>query len=59
MKNKFRALMVGVFIFGSLLIGAGITLKLSGVPFYPSVLISGIAFDLLGAIIYFLAIRNK
>lgn len=59
MKNKFRALMIGIFIFGSLLIGAGITLKLIGVPFYPSVLISGFAFDVLGIIVYFAAVKDK
>ena len=54
-----NALMIGVFIFGSIMVLTGLVLKILHVPFYNSVLISGIAFDFLGVAVYFLGVRNR
>ena len=59
MRNKMNALMIGILIFGSIMVLTGLVLKILHVPFYKSVLISGIAFDFLGVAVYFLGVRNR
>jgi len=59
MKKRMKALMIGILIFGSLMVTSGMVLKIMHVPFYNSVLIAGLAFDFLGVVVYFLAVRDK